>query len=482
MTSKPGAPVIKEVDKEKLIARLLVSVPGASTQKAFAASCDLFNQEVKQRGIAAPGFRPGATLPSKYLFEMFGEDQVKGLCASLLAADIQEQCALSQLQLVGRGRVVDFRTKDFQPGADHELEVECDLWPVIAYKGEAPGYRGLKVTVRRAVEDTDKVEKVRQNIREKYAVLSEMPADYRAAEGDVVTVDMQGFAKAADGSKGEALPDIARGGDVDITLEKGRFMEGMVESLLGSAEGERRLVAVRFPERMRGPGAALSGQEALFEVTVKKVKSRTLPAWDGQLAGRIREGLSLSQLEEEVEQAVHGEASTSLEARRNDALANALLEATVIEKLPESLVEENTQGRFQNMLMDFRAQGSTPEQLQEMSSPENYDKYKALSRKNVEKTVALGLVFRDIADRESLRVQEEEVQEQLNLLRAQAKQKKSDGPIDEEQAREEIESVLLRKKVFDYLAQHAVITLLDPEPSTPPPPPALATSAASASA
>lgn len=121
-----GGGCVQEVDKEKLIARLLVSVPGISTQKAFAASCDLFNQEVKQRGYTAPGFRPGATLPSKYLFEMFGEDQVKGLCASLLAADIQEQCALSQLQLVGRGRVVDFRTKDFQPGQPPFLLVASD--------------------------------------------------------------------------------------------------------------------------------------------------------------------------------------------------------------------------------------------------------------------------------------------------------------------------------------------------------------------
>jgi FKBP-type peptidyl-prolyl cis-trans isomerase (trigger factor) len=80
------------------------------------------------------------------------------------------------------------------------------------------------------------------------------------------------------------------------------------------------------------------------------------------------------------------------------------------------------------------SQGSTDEQLQEMSSPENYEKYKQLSLKNVEKTVKLGLVFRDISEREKITVAEKEIQEQIDLLNAQAKQK-GEGAVDPVQAR-----------------------------------------------
>lgn len=42
-----------------------------------------------RRKIQVPGFRRGAKLPAQYLYQVFGEDQVKGLCATLLAKDIQ---------------------------------------------------------------------------------------------------------------------------------------------------------------------------------------------------------------------------------------------------------------------------------------------------------------------------------------------------------------------------------------------------------
>ena len=41
-------------------------------------------------------------------------------------------------------------------------------------------------------------------------------------------------------------------------------------------------------------------------------------------------------------------------------------------------------------------QGSTQEQLAEMTTPEKYNKYKEISRVNVNKIVTLGMAFRDI--------------------------------------------------------------------------------------
>jgi FKBP-type peptidyl-prolyl cis-trans isomerase (trigger factor) len=41
-----------------------------------------------------------------------------------------------------------------------------------------------------------------------------------------------------------------------------------------------------------------------------------------------------------------------------------------VNKLPESLLDETVKDRFSNMLMDFKEQGSTEEQLKEMATPE----------------------------------------------------------------------------------------------------------------
>ena len=49
--------------------------------------------------------------------------------------------------------------------------------------------------------------------------------------GAVAVVDLVGFKKNADGSKGEKLPDLAIGENVEVVMEAGKFFEGFVESI-----------------------------------------------------------------------------------------------------------------------------------------------------------------------------------------------------------------------------------------------------------
>lgn len=457
--AQPGSPLVKKVDKTDAIAYLTVALTGAQTQKAFTEACDMFNEEVKTREYKVPGFRPGAKLPPNYLYQIFGEDRVKAMCGTLLSEEIQDECEKTGLMFVGRGRITQFNDASFVAGKPHTLDIECDLWPEIKYGGEK-GYKGLKCTAIKQNEDTSKYDSVKRNIMERYKELT--PSPDRAAEmGDVLTASMAGYECNPDGSKGLALPAVAVGDKVEIVMEKGKFMEGLVEGLVGTKAGQTKSVKIKFPVRPSGPGAALSGKDAIFDVSVSTVNVKTLPAWDQTLANRVREGMSLAELENEVRKAIEGEAETTSEVARNDALANALLEITTMSKIPESLVDENTQTRFQNMLMDFKEQGSTDEQLQEMASPEKYKKYKEISRKNVDKVVTLGMVFRDIAEKEKVSVTKEEITEQLDLLNAQAKQKGEQLP-DPRRASDEIENVMLRRKIFNFLASTAEITWVDP--------------------
>lgn len=48
----------------------------------------------------------------------------------------------------------------------------------------------------------------------------------------------------------------------------------------------------------------------------------------------------------------------------------------------------------------FALQGATQEQMEAMLTPEKYARYKEISRPVAEKTVKLGLLFRDILERE----------------------------------------------------------------------------------
>ena len=45
-----------------------------------------------------------------------------------------------------------------------------------------------------------------------------------------------------------------------------------MEALIGGKAGETKNVPIRFPIRDRGPGAALSGKEAIFQVRFKALR------------------------------------------------------------------------------------------------------------------------------------------------------------------------------------------------------------------
>jgi len=461
MTLSPtSAPKVINVDKIKNIAQLSVTLSGESTLKAFNTACDGFNEEVKKRGLKIQGFRPGAKLPPLYLYQIFGEEQVKQFCGTLLAPDIQDECEKTGLMFVGRGRITNFDGSNFVPGKPHTIDLECDLWPEIKYNGP-DGYKGIAVTVAKDQSvDLAKKEAVKKSIRERYKIVTPKPAEYVSELGDVVVVNMKGYEKNADGSKGSPLPSVAKGDNVEFALEKGKFMEGLVENIAGSRAGDKKSVMVKFPAKLGGAGASLGGKEAVFDVEVLEVKSCILPEWNEELAARIRDGMTLADLEAQVTQAVEGDMNKGVETARNDAIANALVSIAEVSQLPESLMEENTQQKFQQMLYDFKEQGATQEQIDEMATPEGYKRYRDVSKKNVEKVVKLGMLFRDIAEKEKILVTEAEVVEQLDMLKVQAKQKNEPMP-DEARARDEIENVLLRNKVFDFIASHAKITWTD---------------------
>ena len=239
---------------------------------------------------------------------------MKLLCGNLLAEEIQDECEKTGLMFVGRGRITEFNENSFTPGKPHVLEIECDLWPEIK-SGAAggSGYKGLKVTVTANAIDMEKYGQVKENIRGRYKELSPTPMGYAAQMGDVLTANMKGYETLPDGSKGVSLPAVAGGDGVEIGLEAGKFMEGMVEALVGATAGETRSVAVKFPIRPTGPGAALSGKDATFEVQVVAVKTKTIPEWDEKLAGRVRDGMSLKELEQEIVEAIEGDSKSSRE-------------------------------------------------------------------------------------------------------------------------------------------------------------------------
>ena len=63
------------------------------------------------------------------------------------------------------------------------------------------------------------------------------------------------------------------------------------------------------------------------------MKIKTIPQWDEKLANRVRDGMSLKALEQEIVSAVEGDSKNNRETALNDALAAKLLEITKLSQV-----------------------------------------------------------------------------------------------------------------------------------------------------
>jgi len=285
---------------------------------------------------------------------------------------------------------------------------------------------------------------------------------------------MEGFARAEDGGKAGPLPiEGAVGGeDLELVLEVGKFLPGLAEGLVGAEPGETRALPVDFPDAARfREKQPLAGCKALFEVTVKAVRTRTLPPLDDAFADRIRPGLTLADLEKEVEYTVGAQEDDKTKERVHAAIEDALIHHSTA-PLPETVVVESARQKFAVMLADLRSRGTPDAQVKQMISPEGFDKYLKVVRPQVERDLRARLVVEAIARADAVVADPADVDDQLELVKRQyLQQEEQQDPhgasFNEERAREKIVAELVRLKVLDNVAAKAHITYTDPTPSPP---------------
>lgn len=209
----------------------------------------------------------------------------------------------------------------YKPGEPVVMELTVDVYPEVEFKGS---YKGLKITAERVPLENEKVQTALDALRKKRVRLVDTPAGYAAQVNDSAIVNMRAFQMLGDGTRGPAMDNIAAGEAVEVTLEEGRFLPGVVENVVGKKAGDKVTVPVTFPEQARDP--KLAGLKVEFDIEILEVKNRVIPEIDDQFAKEIRPDLTAEAIKQEVIDAVNADAEERTKANRNRALEEALLE------------------------------------------------------------------------------------------------------------------------------------------------------------
>jgi len=382
---------------------------------------------------------------------------IQSLLNSLLEPALKDE---HNLEPIGQPNLVtsaETLAESFVPGEALEMVVACDVWPDIQWKddtGKEKPYYGLEGTYTRQPFDQARFDKAMNDLAERYAVTTPCEDGKELTMGDACVVNMEGYMAAEDGvSKGEALPNAASGDNVEVVLGPGRYMEGLVEGLVGAKVGETRTVYVTFPVGLRDK--TLAGKRAVFDVTVNEASIRTVPPIDDELANQIRLGLDAEGIKAELRKAVDDQDAEKYADQRNAALSAALAERMQVD-VPDTLVTNQAREKYAGMMADFRGQGMDDDDIKKQITPENFLKYKNIEKPDIVRDFKISMATDEVARLEGIEVPAFEVEEQMENVKKEAA---GQDLGDETVLRGKIESTLMRRMVYDFLAEKADLTV-----------------------
>jgi trigger factor len=232
-----------------------IPVPGSATKAAYDKVCMELSKQ-----ISVPGFRKGSKIPPQVLEQAMsakgGRNALRVQAINELTNQLVEPALKEQaLDPIGQPVLVvpaEELAESFQPGEALTLEVKCDVWPEIQWKtveGKDKPYVGLTGKYSRKPFDQAKLDRALNDLKERYATLEPISDPSHVLQmGDACVVNMEGFLATDAGEKGDPLPNAASGDRVEVVLGQGRYMEGLVEGLVGAKVGDTVQVKVSFPD------------------------------------------------------------------------------------------------------------------------------------------------------------------------------------------------------------------------------------------
>jgi trigger factor len=257
--------------------RLKVQVPPGELEGRLERKAQQLGRELK-----LPGFRRGK-VPAPLVIQRIGREVV-------LEEAVRETLSSWYSDAIETAGIVPVGDPQLDLGElpPHGQALEFSIEIGVLPKAELGDYKGLEVARREPEVSEEQVEQEVEAMRERLARLES--AERAAAQGDFVVVDYVGSLAAAEsGEDDESEQDKqlvpfagGEGRDQLVELGGGNLIPGFEEGLLGASAGETRTVALQFPADYGSE--ELAGREASFEVTVKEVKLKQLPAVDEDFA------------------------------------------------------------------------------------------------------------------------------------------------------------------------------------------------------
>jgi trigger factor len=425
-----------------------VEVETQKVDEAFASVTKDF-----QREASLPGFRPGKA-PREMVLRKYSKDIEVEAKRKLIADAYKQAVDEKKLDVLGYPDI-----EEIQFGRGQPLQFAATI--ETAPEFELPEYKGIPVKREaRTVTDED-MERALQALREPQ--LTFKTVERPAQTGDIVVVNYTG---TCDGKPLTEIAPTAKG----LTEKQGfwieigstTFIPSFAEQLQGVKAGEKRTVSVDFPADFVTP--QLAGKKGVYAVEVTEVKEKALPPVDEAFAKKYG-AESVEKLREGVRRDLESELKYKLERSVRNQIIGSLLNRVNFE-LPEITVAQETR----NVVYDIVQQNAKRGVSREIIEKEKNQIYTAATQ-NAKERVKVNFLLQKIADKEDLKVSQEEIVGRINYLAGayNIPPEKFAEDLRKRNGVLEIFDQILKEKTMDFLEKNARIEevpvgTLDPAP------------------
>jgi trigger factor len=404
--------------------RLEVTLPGEQVSREV-------DQRLKQlaRTVRLHGFRQGK-VPLAVVRRQYGSQVHMEAVSDLMERSFSEAVTQQNLRPAAGPRLEPLQV---EPGTELRYAAVFEVLPQITVQPlESIAIERPTVTV----SDED-VNQMIESMRRQKPVFSAV--ERPAAASDRVWINYEGRID------GELFPG-GKGDDLKVILGTGSVLKELDEALHGMQVGESKTVEARFPEDYGAKSVA--GKAAIFQVSVTKIESQTLPEVDAAFAESfgVTEG-GVEELRSGVRLSMEREVSEAAQARVRNQLLDALYQANPLE-LPRVLIEEQIRELQVQMLRRAGVQ-----QLDQLPPKEPYEE-------PARRRVALGLLMGEIVRSQALRVERSRVAARLEAVVATHPDPEAAKRqyLQSREAMEQIESAALEDQAIEWLLSQVKVT------------------------
>ena len=420
-----------QVEKlEKNMAKLTIEVSAEDLDKAMEKAY----QKQKSR-ISIPGFRKGKA-PRKMIESMYGkgvfmEDAVN----SLVPQEYTKALGECDLEIVSQPEI---NVTQMEPGKALIFTADVAVKPEVTL-GD---YRGVEVPKSEIAVTDEEVDAEVKKEQDKNARTVAVE-DRAAANGDITTIDFEGFVDgvAFDGGKGT---------DYALTLGSGTFIPGFEDQLVGANTGDHVEVKVTFPEEYQAK--ELAGKEAVFQCDVKKIETKEVPELDDEFAKDVSEFDTLAEYKEDVKKKLTEKKEKEARTAKENAAVDKAIENAQMD-IPELMTKTECRQMMDDFSRRMQQQGLSMEQYFQFTG-QSMDKMMEDMKPQALKRIQTRLVLEKVAEAENIQPSEEEITEEI--------QKMADAyKMEADKIREAIGESGLEQMKKDMAVQKAVTVIAD---------------------